>query len=76
MGAGVRKAGKVSEMLLPITRHIALMKMTDAEKRVFFDNARAQRLEQDRALGGHLAKDGKMCGDGLFYHPGCTSPPK
>lgn len=73
---GVRKAGTVAEMILPITRHIELMKMTDAERRVFFDAARARRVVEDQAKGGHLAKDGTLCGDGLGYHPGCTNPGK
>lgn len=59
-----------------IVQHWELMKMTDEEWREFFDKARGKRLAEDRVKGGHLAKDGTMCGDGLYYHPGCTSPRK
>src|SRR6266850_1988893 len=73
--AGGRRGMAVAES--SIVQHWELTKqMTDEEKRKFFDTARARRLEQDRAKGGHLAKDGTVCGDGLLYHPGCTSPGK
>ena len=56
-----------------VVRHWEFQKMTDEEKRAFFDAARAKRMAEDRAKGGHLAKDGTLCGCGLGYHPGCTS---
>ena len=59
-----------------IVRHWELRKMDDTERRRFFDAARARRVAEDQAKGGHLAKDGTLCGDGLGYHPGCTNPGK
>jgi hypothetical protein len=44
--------------------------------RPVWDAARRKRLAEDRALGGHISNDGTMCGDGLYYHPGCTNPRK
>ena len=44
-----------------------------AAMRPVWDAARKKRLEEDRAKGGHISNDGTMCGDGLYYHPGCTN---
>jgi hypothetical protein len=56
-----------------IVKHWEFMKMGEEERREFFDTARKKRLAEDKVKGGHLAQDGTQCGDGLYYHPGCTN---